>query len=255
MAQRGIIGMTAIVLAGGPRDELALRTPGAPNKAFLAIGGTALVERTLRALRSSSAVGRIIVVAPLSAQGHPALALADEFRPDGKRIRDSLRSGLAGLAPDQDVLVSTSDLPVLTPQSVDDFILRAVECDADLTYGCVEQRAHFRKYPGVPHTWARLRDGTFCGTGLVTIRPRIFPSLERFIERLGRARKNPLALARLFGFRVLLRFATRRLSIANAEERASRVIGARVRAVVSPYPEIAVNVDRLSDVALAEGLV
>lgn len=255
MAQRGVIGMTAVVLAGGPRDELALQTPGAPNKAFVAIGGVALVERTIRALKSSSAVSRVIVVAPESAHAHPALAMADERRPDGKRIRDSLRSGLAGLPPGQDVLVSTSDLPVLTPASVDDFILRAVDCDADLTYGCIERSVHQRRYPNVPHTWARLRDGTYCGTGLVTIRPRVFPSLERFIERLGRARKNPLALARLFGFRVLLRFATRRLSIANAEARASRVIGARVRAVVSPYPEIAVNVDRLSDLALAEQLV
>lgn len=255
MASRGVIGMTAVVLAGGPRDEIALKTPGAPNKAFVAVGGVALVERTIRALRASSAIGRIVVVAPASVHGHPALALADERRPDGARIRDSLRSGLAGLPPDQDVLVSTSDLPVLTAASIDDFVLRAIECDADLTYGCIERSAHERKYPGVPHTWARLREGTYCGTGFVTMRPRIFPSLERFIERLGRARKNPLALAKLFGLRVMLRFATRRLSISNAEERASRVIGARVRAVVSPYPEIAVNVDRVSDVALAEKLV
>lgn len=255
MAQRGITGITAVVLAGGPKDDLAARTPGAPNKAFVAISGVTLVERTIRALRASSSVHRIIVVAPAKVHGHHALALADACRPDGQRIRDSLRSGLTGLEPAEDVLVSASDLPVLSPQSIDDYIRRAIECDADLTYGCVEKGTHLSKYPQVPHTWARLREGTFCGTGFITMRPRIFPSLERFIERLGRARKNPLALARLFGFRVLLRFATGRLSIANAEERASRVIGARVRAVVSPYAEIGVNVDRVSDIALAETLI
>jgi hypothetical protein len=119
----------------------------------------------------------------------------------------------------------------------------------------LEKRVHLAKYPDVPHTWAPLRDGTFCGTGFVTIRPRVWPSLERFIEQLGHARKNPLHLARLFGWDVLLRFAFRRLSIAAAEERASRIIGAKVRAVVSPYPEIGVNVDRVSDIALAERLV
>ena len=255
MAERGIIGTTAVVLAGGPYDELAAKTPGAPNKAFVAIGGIALVERTMRALRSSTSIGKIIAVAPSHFHGHPALALADECRPDGKRIRDSLRSGLDGLPYDHDVLISTSDLPVLTAKSVDDFVLRAAERDADLTYGCLEKSVHMAKYPQVPHTWAHLREGTYCGTGFITMRPRIFPSLERFIERLGHARKNPLALARLFGFRVLLRYATRRLSIANAEDRASYVIGARVRAVISPYAEIGVNVDRVSDIALAEELV
>lgn len=255
MAQRGVVGVTAVVLAGGPRDELAARTPGAPNKAFVAIGGVALVERTLRGLRASSAIGRVIVVAPRQAHGHPALALADECRDDGPRISESLRSGLAGLPPDELVLVSTSDLPVLSGAGVDDFVERAHACDADLVYGCLERAVHEAKYPQVPHTWARLQDGTYCGTGLIALRPRVWPSLERFIEQLGRARKNPLQLAQLFGWRILWRFATRRLTIAQAQGRASEVIGAPVRAVISAYPEIAVNVDRLSDIALAEELV
>jgi GTP:adenosylcobinamide-phosphate guanylyltransferase len=255
VAQRGVIGITAVVLAGGPHDELAAKTPGAPNKAFVAIGGIALVERTLRALRSSASIERIIVVAPQSVHGHPALSLATECRPDGARISDSLRSGLEGLPPDADVLVSTSDLPVLTAESIDDFIFRASEKNADLTYGCLEKRTHLAKYPNVPHTWARLRDGTYCGTGFITMRPRVLPSLDRFIEQLGHARKNPLHLAKLFGWDVLLRFATRRLSIGDAEQRASRILGAPVRAVVSPYAEIGVNVDRVSDIALAETLV
>jgi molybdopterin-guanine dinucleotide biosynthesis protein A len=255
LAQRGVNGITAIVLAGGPHDELAAHTPGAPNKAFVEIAGVTLVERTLRALRASPSIGRIIVVAPPQTHAHPALRLADECRPDGERIRDSLRSGLRELPPDDEVLVSTSDLPVLTVESIDDYVAQARAKDADLTYGCLERRAHMAKYPDVPHTWAPLREGTFCGTGFITIRPRVFPSLERFIEQLGRARKNPLHLARLFGVRVLLRFALRRLSIAQAEARASYVIGARVRAVVSAFPEIGVNVDRVSDIALAERLV
>jgi molybdopterin-guanine dinucleotide biosynthesis protein A len=255
MAQRVVKPVTAIVLAGGPHDDLAAHTPGAPNKAFVEIAGVTLVERTLRALRAAPSVGKIIVVAPVQTRGLPALALADEVRPDGERIRDSLRSGLDGLPPDDDVLVSTSDLPVLTVESIEDYIAQARAKEADLTYGCVEKRVHLAKYPQVPHTWAPLRDGTYCGTGFITIRPRVFHSLERFIERLGQARKNPLKLARLFGFRVLLRFAFHRLSIERAEARASYVIGARVRAVVSSYPEIAVNVDRVSDIALAEALV
>jgi hypothetical protein len=246
---------TAVVLAGGPPDDVAALEPGAVNKAFVHVGGVALVERTLRALRASSQIGRIIVVAPESAHADPALALADDRRADGTKIRISLRNGLYDLPPDEIALVSTSDLPILLPAAVDDFIDYACELDPDLGYGCIERTVHEALFPTVPHTWARLREGTFCGAGLVAIKPRVLPALERFIEQLGAARKNPLRLASLFGWDMLARFALGRLSMTSAERRASQLLGAPVRAVVSPYPETGVNVDRISDVALAESLV
>lgn len=246
--------MTGVVLAGGPPDEVSALEPGAPNKAFVRVGGRALVERVLVALRASASIERIVVVAPLATHGDAALALADERRPDGPRITQSLRGGLAALPRDEMVLVVASDLPILTPESIDDFVARARALDAEIGYGCVERSVHFAKYPEVPHTWAHLRDGSFCGGGLVALRPRVLPVLERFIEQLGAARKKPWRLASLFGPRVLAKYALRLLAVADAETRASELLGARVRAVISPYAQTAVNVDRASDVALAERL-
>jgi GTP:adenosylcobinamide-phosphate guanylyltransferase len=247
--------VSALVLAGGRPDELSARQPGIANKAFLHVAGVALVERTLRGLRESQRVGRIVVVAPPGTHGDPALALADECRADGARITDSLAAGLAGLPPDETILVAAADLPVLRAAAVDDFVARALERSLDVGYGCVERRAHVAQYAHVRHTWARLRDGTYCGAGLVVLRPRVFAALERFMESLGRSRKNPLALASLFGWDMLLLFAAGALSIAKAETRASSLLGAPAGALVSPYPEIAVNVDRPADVAVAERLV
>ena len=234
--------MNAVLLAGGPLDDVARLQPGAPNKAFVDIGGRTLAGRVLKALRGSPSIGRIVVVAPPSTWGHDDLRAADDFRPDGVRITESLESGLKGFEADDDVLVVASDLPVLAAAAVDDFVARVRRLGADVIYGCVE-------------TWARMRDGTFCGGGIVAIKPRSLPRLERFIERLGAARKDPLKLASLFGWDMLARFAFGRLSIAQAEARATKILGAPVRALISPYPETAVNVDRVSDVALARRLV
>lgn len=247
--------MNAIVLAGGPADDVAALQDGAQNKAFVRVGGRELVARVIDALRDCARIERIVAVAPSDASAHPALVRADEIRQDGKRIRDSLASGLAGFEPDDMVLVCASDLPVLTPQAIDDFIARALEADADVGYGCLEKRTHLAAYPEVPHTWARLLDGTFCGGGLIAIKPRALGRLNDFIEQLGAARKNPLRLASLFGWDMLVRFAMGRLSIANAERRASELLRAPARAIVSRFAETAVNVDRPSDVAIAEGLV
>jgi molybdopterin-guanine dinucleotide biosynthesis protein A len=246
---------TAIVLAGGPPDEVARTQPEAANKAFVRVGGLTLVERTLRPLKASSKVDRIIVVTPAAVHGDPAIALADERRADGVKIRISLRNGLAGLPPDELAIVVASDLPILTTAAVDDFIARATELNPDIGYGCLEKSVHMARFPQVPHTWARLRDGTFCGGGLIAIKPRVMPHLERVIERLGHARKNPLRLASLFGWDIVLRFALGRLSVAQAEQRASRILDAPVRAIVSPYAETGVNVDRVTDIALAEELI
>jgi molybdopterin-guanine dinucleotide biosynthesis protein A len=250
-----VSAVCAVVLAGGPPDDVARQQPGAPNKAFVEIGGVALVARVLSALRASPSIGRIVVVAPPSVRDHPAIAIADELRPDGARITESLRSGLSGFPPDDDVLVVASDLPILTVAAVEDFVARVSALDADIVYGCVEKRIHVARFPQVPHTWARLREGTFCGGGIVSIKPRALPQLERFIERLGAARKYPLRLASLFGWDVLARYAAGRLAIADAEARATRILGAPVRALVSPFPETGVNVDRVTDIALAEALV
>ncbi|HVA27209.1 MAG TPA: NTP transferase domain-containing protein [Candidatus Baltobacteraceae bacterium] len=249
------MAITAVVLAGGPPDDVARTQPDAPNKAFVRVAGKALVTRTIEALRSSPSIGRIIAVAPERAHANPALAIADEFRPDGVKIRMSLRNGLTDLPPDDLVLVSASDLPILDAVCIDDFVTRARALDPDIGYGCIERSVHLARYPIVPHTWAHLREGTYCGGGFIAIKPRVLPQLERFIEALGAARKNPLRLAGLFGWDVLVRFALRRLSIRAAERRASQLLGAEVRAVVSPYPQTGVNVDRVSDIALAEELL
>jgi molybdopterin-guanine dinucleotide biosynthesis protein A len=249
------MAMNAVVLAGGPCDDVAKLQPGAPNKAFVDICGTTLVGRVVAALRDSPSIERIVVVTPPDEWGNPDLRAADDFRPDGVRIRDSLRNGLEGFAFDRALLVATSDLPVLTIAAVEDFAERSTALDADVVYGCVEKRVHLQRYPRIPHTWARMRDGTFCGGGLAAIKPRALPLLERFIEDLGAARKHPFKLASLFGWDMLARFAIGRLSIAQAEARASRILGAPVRALVSPFPETGVNVDRVGDVELARELV
>jgi hypothetical protein len=243
------------VLAGGGADAVSALQASAPNKAFVRIAGRALVGRTIEGLRGTPRIGRIVVVAPSGSHDDPALAGADERRDDGARMTDSLRSGLRGAPADELLAIVASDLPILSAAAVDDFLDRAESSGADVVYACVERRTHASRFLEVPHTWARLRDGTFCGGGLTALRPRALPALERFLERLGAARKNPVRLASIFGWDVLARYALGRLSIADAEARATRLLGARVAAAVCAYPEIAVNVDRPSDVALAERLV
>jgi GTP:adenosylcobinamide-phosphate guanylyltransferase len=247
--------MNAIVLAGGGPDAVSATVPGLPNKAFVPIGGIPLVARVIAALRRSGAVERIVVVAPAAAHGDAALAGADERRADGARMVESLESGLAGAAPDEPVLIAASDLPVLTSEAIAGFLTQAAERDLDLAYAIVSQRDHLAAYPNVPHTWAKMVEGRFCGGGLVLLKPRVFAALRALLDDLGAARKSPLRLAALFGWDILPRFALGSLTVAAAERRASTMLSAPAGAICCAHAEVAVNVDRPSDIALANGLV
>jgi hypothetical protein len=164
----------------------------------------------------------------------------------------SLRSGLAGFTEDALVLVAASDLPALDAAAVDEFLDLAAARQLDVAYACLERRWHVAAYPEFPHTWARMREGRFCGGGLVALRPRVLDRLTTLLDRLGAARKSPLRLAALFGWDVAARFALGRLAIPEAEARAGRLLGgARVGAILCTQPQVALNVDRVADVALA----
>jgi GTP:adenosylcobinamide-phosphate guanylyltransferase len=246
--------LTAIILAGGARDEVCRDSPLAANKAFVEVGGSPLVTRVSRALREAENVGHIIVVAPDDAPSQPLL-LCDERRTSGATITDSLRAGFADLPPDEPVLVAASDLPLLLPNATDEFILNAYITQGDLCYGYLERMAHEARYPTLAHTWARLRDGIFCGAGLSTIRPRALPALLKVLERLASARKAPWRLASLCGPRILFGYLLGTLSIADIEARASAMLGHKARGVLTLHPELAVNIDRYDDLVRVEQLI
>jgi GTP:adenosylcobinamide-phosphate guanylyltransferase len=245
----------AIVLAGGGPDAVSAMKRNAPNKAFVTVGGVPLVQRTIDALRSSPHITHIIAVAPPATFGSDALAGADACRPDGARMIESLASGLAGVPPDEQVLIAASDLPVLSRAAIDEFVEEAQRRDLDVAYAIVNQRLHNRQFPRVRHTWATMFEGRFCGGGLFVIKPRMLGALRSVLDELGAARKSPLRLASIFGWDLVPRFALGFLPIAAAEARASTILRAPVGAICSTHAEIAVNVDRPADLAIADGLV
>jgi GTP:adenosylcobinamide-phosphate guanylyltransferase len=247
--------VNAVVLAGGGPDAVSATATGLANKAFVEIGGIALVERVIAALRSAPGVARIIAVAPPASHDHAALAGADERRADGAHMVESLESGLAGAAPNELLLIAASDLPVLTAAAIAEFLEQAQARDLDVAYAIVSQHDHRAAYPNVPHTWAKMVEGRFCGGGLVALKPRVLPALRVVLDGLGAARKSPLRLAALFGWDILPRFALGSLTVEAAERRASTILKAPAGAIRCVHAEVAVNVDRPGDVALANGLL
>lgn len=252
--------LTAVALAGGrlERDFIAAGHAGA-NKAYVTVHGTLMLERVLRSLRGAASVDRIRCVtqrsAFASAFGARGGELADEIVEPGDGLIDSLMAGLRGLPDEKLVLVVATDIPLALAGHYDAFAARAADGAWDVSYGYVRREAHEAKYPAVRHTWARLRDGTLCGSGVSVIRAGAMHGLAATLRRIAAARKSPLRLAAIFSPGLVVRYIVGALTLPAVEQRACALSGLRCRGVACADPELAVNVDRESDLQDVERIL
>ncbi len=249
---------SVVALAGGSLEADFRRARyDVPNKAYLPIGDELMIVRVLRALKGAAGVKEIrCVTQPDALASQPQIQrLCDAVIPPGADLIGSVIAGLEGLRNDERVLVAATDMPLLTSEAVDSFADLASSTPCDVGYGFVERKIHDRKYAGVRHTWVRLREGTFCGSGFSVLRVGAAKRIQDALRRFTDARKSPAKMASLFSFGLVVRLLMGQLSVKELEQRANTLTGLTCRGLMCPYPEVAVNVDRVSDLRQIEGFL
>ncbi len=223
------------------------------GRALLPIGTRPMISWVVAALEASPSIRRLAVSGPpeLETLLPPNVILV----PAGRTTVESALNGAAAFPGAEWLLMVTADIPLLKPAAVEDFLQRCQERPADIYYPIVSQEASEASYPGVKRTYVRLREGTFTGGNMVLIKASALNTCASQGQKLVRLRKSPLALSRLIGLGFILKFLTRQLTIAEAEERFSHLLGARGVGVITPYPEIGIDVDKESDLELARGVL
>lgn len=230
----------AIILAGGGAE------PGlgsdVPNKGFLQISGRPLVAYVVQALQDARGIGRVAVVGPPG----PLRSVVPRdltIVPEDGGIMDNVARAIQELGARDLTLVAASDIPLLTGAVVEEFLTVCAHTPADFYYAVVPKDAMDRQFPTAQKTYVTLTDGTFCGGSLMLFNPKVIDRVRPFVERVIAARKKPWLLAQLFGWAIVMRFASGRLSIAEMVARATEVVGIDVMPVVLPRPELALDVD------------
>jgi molybdopterin-guanine dinucleotide biosynthesis protein A len=242
----------AVVLAGGEdRGEIAAET-GIVHRSLLEVSGVLIIQRVLAALRGATAVDRVVLVAPGAVQAAVVDGAVDERVDDGGSFASNVLSGVDAASHDVDsVLIITADIPLVTPAAINDLIQQSEAVRADLTYPVIPRESCERAFPGGNRTYVKLRDGVYTG-GNAVVAARDFVALRReLIQRLYGARKNPVKLAAIFGLGFIFGLLTGRLSLPQLQARGGQILGARVAAVISTFPELGFDVDKLADLNLA----
>jgi NDP-sugar pyrophosphorylase family protein len=241
--------MDAVVTAGGIPQEDELLYPytlGKP-KALLEIGGKPMVQWVLDALSSAKKVENVVMIGLTGESGvtctKPLTYIANKISMI-ENILGGINKVLEINPSATRVLMVSSDLPAITSDMIDWEIETTLPTDVDLCYTVVKREVVEARYPGSRRTYVKLKDVEVCGGDLHVLHTSVVSMSPEIWERLIATRKNPVKQAAIIGFDTLFLMAFRVLTLEQAVKKVATRLKMTGKAVVCPYAEIAMDVDK-----------
>ncbi len=250
---------TVLILAGrrGPTDPVA-QAAGCSHKILAPVAGIPMLVRVLRQVRAVPQIKHIAIsiddpaILKSLPEVHSLVERGEiQVHPSGPSPAASVLSYFQSLLPQESLVVTTADHPLLTADMLSYFCTAVAESGADVVAGVMAASVFRKQYPHSKRSFIPLRDESFCGTNLFALCTPHAASAAQFWGHAGQFRKRPWRLISTFGLSNLLLLVFKRLDLQGAIPRASRVLGARVAVVQMPFPECAIDVDNLEDFAMA----
>jgi GTP:adenosylcobinamide-phosphate guanylyltransferase len=221
-------------------------------EANIDISGRPMVSYVLSALEGVPEISRILLVGPNDGLSGYASGKVTIVEP-GKDLIDNAKIGIAH-AQTEFVLVSCSDIPLLTGDILKDFIAGAVAENADFVYPVSTKEDCIKKYPGVQRTYARLKGVNLTGGNLFFVRRSTVGKTWPVVEKMIEYRKSPLKMASFLGIGLLLRIFLGFAGVLEIEEYVSDMLGIKCKALLA-VPEIGFDVDKPQDLELVKAVL
>lgn len=247
--------INAVVLSGSLNNGPLRECSPVDYEALIPVGAKVMVEYVVEALLNSRHIDRIMVVGP---QKELALVLRDArvtVTAMAGGIMENIEAGLKLLPGAKRVLLVTSDVPLLTPGAADDFIELCGDMSGDIYYPIIPKEAVEKRFTASKRTYVRLKEGVFTGGNIFLLNPAVFEQCMQNGLEIFRQRKSPIGLLRIIGFPFVLKYLLHVLATDDIREKVSELLGVKGDVVVSQYPEIGVDVDKPSDLAMVRKLL
>jgi hypothetical protein len=143
-------------------------------------------------------------------------------------------------------LIVSSDIPAITGEMVDWVVNTSMQTQRDVYYNVIQREVMEERFPGCKRTWTKLKDMEVCGGDMNVGRLGMIVDDDRDIwNKITDSRKNPLKQAALIGFGTALSLLFGQLTLQKAEESIMKKLGITGRAMVCPYAEVGMDVDKL----------
>jgi GTP:adenosylcobinamide-phosphate guanylyltransferase len=247
-----------IILAAsrGPEDPMA-KAYGVAHKCALPVHGQPMLRRVVAALNAAGFVEPYCVSIDDAATAKSALGPyfhSIETMPPQSSAPASARAAIenTGHFP---VFITTGDHPLLTAEMLQHFVKESEITGADVLVALATSDVISARYPETKRTYFNLGGTRVSGCNLFAItNPRGVKLVETWQE-IERDRKAPWKLVSRFGLWPLISFATGRLTPDKAFGFISKKLGISVAPIFMPFAEAAIDVDKPSDLELAEKIL
>lgn len=240
--------VNAIILAGGQGIK-GLEESG--SKALYHINGKMMIEYVIDALKEVEDVCKIVIVGPETGFGRDFQNKVNKIINSDGSIMDNIIVGIEYLGYNENILICTCDIPLITKEAVTEFIRSSEMSRADLCYPIVKKELNDAKYPDMERTYVKLKEGKYTGGNVFFVNPKIIQKNYEFGHRLISYRKKPVKMARLLGLSFMISFLTGKITIEMVEKKFCQITGINCKAIISSYPEIGQDVDKTGDVYAA----
>jgi GTP:adenosylcobinamide-phosphate guanylyltransferase len=241
--------MDAIVIAGGipkPEDPLYEFSQGGP-KALIDVAGKPMIQWVLDALSGTESVERVVLISLSEEQGLEC-SKSVTYLPDQGGLLENVRGGIVKaveINPQAThILTVSSDIPTIKSEMIDWMVSENSKTDLDLYYTVIPRDVMEERFPESNRSYTRLKDVELCGGDLNMIRASTVYANVDLWDQLVAARKSVVKQAALLGYGNLLLLLSRQLTLAGAVERVTKKMDITGQAVISPYAELGMDVDK-----------
>lgn len=240
----------ALILAGTKEKGPLEIAENVDNKALIMLDSRPMIDYIVDALNSSENIDRILVVGPKN-ELHPYIGKkVDEILNPGNSILGNMEIGLNFFNSADNLLLLTSDIPLITSEAIDEFLEICTKRKAYIGYPIITKENIIKKYPGTERTYVKMREGIFCGGNIVFFKPEVFFQKKKLIKELFDNRKATWKYVKILGLKFILKFLFKTLTLKEIEKRLTDILGYNSVAVMVSYPEIMIDLDKPSDLKL-----
>jgi len=136
--------MKALILAGA--DDKSPLAKYASNKALIKINGKEMIRYIIEAFKGLDLVETVAVVGPRESL-QVIEDQVDVIVDSRASMADNVLSGVDMFSDDEMILISTADIPMITPEAIKDFVEKALAMDADFYYPIVSKEENEKNIP------------------------------------------------------------------------------------------------------------
>ncbi|NJN44607.1 MAG: hypothetical protein HC806_07745, partial [Anaerolineae bacterium] len=201
----------------------------------------------LDALGESNKINQIVVVGLDETSGLTSRKPL-HYIPNQGGMLENIFAGaqkLLSVNPESQAMVSvSSDVPSITGKIMDWLVDEVEKSEHDVFYNVISREAMENRFPSSKRTFTKFKDIEICGGDVTAFRTAMLTTEGGVWRELIEARKNILRQAAIIGWGTFFLLFTRQLTLNGAVERVAHRLEITARAIMCPYPEVGMDVDK-----------